>query len=96
MNTEPHRRKGMQIMGKLIGLVKPLVPVMAAAVLLGTAGYLCAIFLTILAAGGILRLALPALGPELSAGLLGGLQRQPLSALFVLLVVLAVLRGILH
>lgn len=36
-------------MGKLTGLVKPLLHVMIAAVILGTAGYLCAIFLTITA-----------------------------------------------
>lgn len=43
------RRKGIQIMAGLIGLVRPLVWIMIAAVLLGTAGFLCAIFLTILA-----------------------------------------------
>ena len=36
-------------MGSLIGLVKPLLHIMIAAIILGTAGYLCAIFLTILA-----------------------------------------------
>lgn len=36
-------------MGQLIGLLKPLLIVMVAAILLGTIGYLCAIFLTILA-----------------------------------------------
>lgn len=44
MNTEQHRRKGLRIMGALIGLVKPLLPVMILAVVLGTIGYLCAIF----------------------------------------------------
>ena len=39
----------LKIMGSLIGLVKPLIHIMILAVLLGTAGYLCAIFLTILA-----------------------------------------------
>lgn len=43
------RRKGIQIMGQLIGLVFPLLPVMMLAILLGVLGYLCAIFLTILA-----------------------------------------------
>ena len=36
-------------MGSLIGLVKPLLHIMLAAIILGTLGYLCAIFLTILA-----------------------------------------------
>ena len=40
------RRSGIQIMGKLIGLIRPLMHVMAAAILLGVTGYLCAIFLT--------------------------------------------------
>ena len=34
------RRSGIVIMGKLIGLIKPLFPIMVAAILLGTAGYL--------------------------------------------------------
>ena len=41
------RRSGIRIMGQLIGLVKPLFPVMLLAIVLGTAGYLCAIVLTI-------------------------------------------------
>lgn len=82
MNQERHRRKGIQIMGGLIGLVKPLLPVMILAVLLGTLGYLCAIFLTILAAYGLLHLAAGWNGA-------GGI-------LFGVLVILAVLRGVLH
>ena len=42
------RRRGISIMGSLIGLVKPLWPLIVLAVLFGTAGYLCAIFLTII------------------------------------------------
>ena len=41
------RRSAVSIMGSLIGLVKPLLHIMTAAIILGTAGYLCAIFLTI-------------------------------------------------
>lgn len=44
------RRSGIKIMAALIGLVKPLLHIMCLAILLGTAGYLCASFLTILAA----------------------------------------------
>ena len=43
------RRSAISIMGAMIGLVKPLLPIMISAIVLGTAGYLCAIFLTILA-----------------------------------------------
>lgn len=73
------RRKGIQIMWQLIGLVVPLLPVMMLAILLGVLGYLCAIFLTILA------------GYELVGGIV-----NTTPYIFVLLVVLAVLRGVLH
>ena len=49
------RRSGISIMGSLIGLVKPLWPLIVLAVLFGTAGYLCAIFLTIIT-GNILAM----------------------------------------
>ena len=81
MKSEPHRRKGIRIMGGLIGLVKPLLPVMFLAVFLGTLGYLCAIFLTILAGYGLLRLLFEA--------------GQP-GTLFAALGILAVLRGLFH
>ena len=40
-NTTKQRRSSIKIMGKMIGLVKPLAHIMTAAVLLGTLGYLC-------------------------------------------------------
>lgn len=43
-----NRRSGIVIMAKLVGLVKPLLHIMLLAIILGTAGYLCAISLTIL------------------------------------------------
>ena len=49
------RRKGIVIMGHLIGLVKPLLPLMCLAILLGVVGYLCAISLTILAGYAMLK-----------------------------------------
>ena len=77
------RRSGIQIMGKLIGLIRPLMHVMAAAIVLGVIGYLCAIFLTVLAGAGILQV-------------MGIWKGTTLLTLFVSLAVLAVLRGILH
>ena len=53
------RRSGMAIMGRLIGLVRPLWFVIVLAVLFGSAGYLCAIFLTILTAGALTGVWLP-------------------------------------
>ena len=96
MNTEQHRRKGLRIMGALIGLVKPLLPVMILAVVLGTIGYLCAIFLTVLAGYSLLRLAYMALGIELLPGQADSFLTLEPGVLFAALVILAVLRGVLH
>lgn len=49
-NDKSKRRSGLSVMRSLIGLVKPLWPLIILAVLFGTAGYLCAIFLTIITA----------------------------------------------
>lgn len=49
------RRSGIRIMAQLIGLVKPLLHIMTAAIILGVLGYLCAIFLTILAGQAVLK-----------------------------------------
>ena len=100
MNATSARRSGAAIMGRLIVLVKPLVPIMVLAILLGSVGYLCAIFITILAAFGI------------SAGLEGAFAGASFSSealvdmpvagpvgipvLFVALAVMAVARGLLH
>lgn len=54
-----NRRKGIVIMGQLIGLILPVLPIMLLAILLGVAGYLCAIFLTILAAYGLVGFHFP-------------------------------------
>lgn len=91
---EAGRRSGLQIMGKLIGLVKPLLPIMLCAVILGTAGYLCAIFLTILAGWGILHILPETLGTEILVG--GSLGTAGVKTLFAALGILALLRGILH
>lgn len=79
-NTTKQRRSSIKIMGKMIGLVKPLAHIMTAAVLLGTLGYLCAIFLTITAGHGVLL----------------AMKGQRVTKYLIILVVLAVMRGILH
>lgn len=90
------RRSAVLIMGQMIGLVKPLLHIMLAAILLGTTGYLCAIFLTILA------------GQTLIHGLLSGANgvvaiiksdlflTYSVKELFIIMAVMAVMRGILH
>ena len=76
------RRSNISIMCRMVKLVKPLVPVMVAAVALGVVGFLCAIFLTVGAALAIMGIAgfEPALG--LGAGIAMvvacGLLRGPL------------------
>ena len=90
------RRSAIQIMESLIGLVKSLLHIMLAAIILGTLGYLCAIFLTILA------------GQVIVHGLLTGvagmtvpvdnmwLVLTPVKTIITVMIVIAVLRGILH
>lgn len=93
------RRSAGKIMLQLIGLIKPLLHIMLLAIVLGTAGYLCAIFLTILAGQMILRgLSDGALGMTLPAALSGDffLSSFSIKGIFILLAVLAVLRGVLH
>ena len=89
------RRSALKIMGSLIGMVKPLIHIMILAVLLGTAGYLCAIFLTILAGQILIQGLGHVAGTQgaMSQGLFAGMTPQNL---FVLMIVLAVARGILH
>ena len=99
MNTDK-RRSGIRIMGRLIGLVKPLLPVMLLAVVLGTIGYLCAIFLTVLAGYGLMHIllepAVEAMGLGLAALGADPFLRMESKTLFIALVVMAVMRGILH
>ena len=85
------RRKGIEIMGRLIGLVKPLLPIMGLAVLLGVLGYLCAISLTILAGYGVLQVLAENFGRNVETVL-------PFASglLAFLIIAFAVLRGILH
>ena len=92
------RRSGIRIMGKLIGLVKPLLPVMALAIILGTIGYLCAIFLTITAAYGLMHILMEPVGElsGLSIGSSGAGAFPGTQTLFIALIVMAVMRGILH
>lgn len=84
-----NRRNGIQIMGCLIGLVWPLLPMMMAAVIFGVLGYLCAISLTITAGIAVADRLLAQPLAE-SAG------RIPSGAFAAALLLPAVFRGILH
>lgn len=74
------RRSSVKIMGQMILLVRPLIHLMTLAVLLGSAGYLCAIFLTVAAGYSLLR----------------GLEGIPAANIFIGMGIMAVMRGILH
>lgn len=83
-------------MGQLIGLIRPLLPFMCLAIILGVLGYLCAIFLTIFAGYGLLHNLLMLLGVDVTSENLGYFLSLASGKLALTLIVLAVLRGLLH
>ena len=96
MVPDTKRRSAIQIMGSLIGLIKPLLHIMLAAIVLGTLGYLCAIFLTILAGQVIMHGLLTGV-----AGMIVPVDNMwlvftPVKTIITVMIVIAVLRGILH
>jgi ATP-binding cassette subfamily C protein len=77
------KRNGFQVMGRLIGLVRPLSGYMILAILMGLTGQLCASFITIFGGYAVLNI----------------LEFQTpfsLAALFVSVVLFALLRGVLR
>ncbi len=74
------KRNGFTVMGRLIGLVRPLTGYMLLAVLMGLVGNLCASFITIFGGYAVLNL-------------LGFETRLTLTAVFVCVIVFAVLRA---
>ena len=83
MNTGMKKRSGFQVMARLIGLLKPLTGFMFLAVLMGLVGHLCAAFITIFGGYAVLE-ALRFDTPF------------TLAALFVCVVVFAIIRGFLR
>ena len=77
------KRTGVQVMLKLIGLVRPLIGVMILAIILGVTGFLCAIFLNVTGAVAL-------------ANVLGFDKGTVLKTLFIFIVIFGVLRGVLH
>ena len=82
-DVQMKRRSGFQVMARLIGLVKPLTGFMFLAVLMGLIGHLCAAFITIFGGYAVLE-ALHFDTPF------------TLTALFVCVVVFAIVRGFLR
>ena len=77
------KRSGFQIMGRLIGLVKPLSGYMILAITMGLIGHLCAAFITVFGGYAILHV----LHPEWSMNL---------GVLFAAVLIFAVVRGFLR
>ncbi|MGN0299078.1 MAG: amino acid ABC transporter ATP-binding/permease protein [Lachnospiraceae bacterium] len=77
------RRSGLKVMMQLIGLVKPLIGIMALAIFMGLVGHLCASFITIFGGYAVLEY-------------LNMDTPFTLNVLFLSLIVFAVLRGILR
>lgn len=73
-------RSGFQIMGRLVGLVKPLTGYMILAILMGLIGHLCATFITVFGGYAILQV----------------LKGQELTLLFAFVLVFALVRGFLR
>lgn len=73
----------IQVVWKMLKLVKPLTLPMLAAIILGVLGFLCAIGIPVLSIMALLQIS-------------GMYPHLPLSYLLVILVSLAVLRGVLH
>lgn len=72
-----------QLIIKMLRLVKPLTLWMIVAVLLGVLGFLCAIGIPVIAVMALLQV-------------MGMYAHFPISSLFIILLALAILRGILH
>lgn len=73
------KRSGIQIVMQLIGLVKPMLPIMIMAILLGVVGFLCAIFIAIMGGYGLLSII--------------GESSVSLKTVFIAVGIMAILRG---
>lgn len=83
-NTElTQRRSGVRVMLGLVGMVKPLVGIMILAIIMGCIGNLMATFITVLSALGIVKV-------------LGFTGIMPLTEIFILMIVFAIMRGIMR
>lgn len=77
------KRSGCKVMGRLIGLVRPLTGYMILAILMGLCGHLCASFITIFGGFAV-------------ADILGLPTPLSITAIFVLVILFAVLRALLR
>nr|MCR4579043.1 ABC transporter ATP-binding protein [Treponema sp.] len=89
-NKMEKTRSPLAVMAKLIVLVKPLIPVMLLAIILGLAGFLCAIFLSIFASAEFISIFYEKIDSSKAFFFPGQ------SFIFPLLIILALARGLLH
>ena len=82
--SNPKKRSPFEIVRRLIVLVKPMLPIMLAAISMGVAGHFCATFITIFGGFGLLTAA----GMESPVASVG--------TVFVCILVFALLRGVLR
>ena len=82
--SNPKKRSPFEIVRRLIVLVKPMLPIMLAAISMGVAGHFCATFITIFGGFGLLAAA----GMESPVASVG--------TVFVCILVFALLRGVLR
>ena len=77
------RRRGIVIMGKLIGLIKPLLHVMVVTITMGVLGFLASIFITIYGGIGVCKI-------------MGLNVPMSMKKIFIIIGVLAISRGLLR
>lgn len=82
-SADSESRSGLKVMAGLIGMIRPLLGVMLLAVLMGCAGHLMAIFITVLGGYGLLTFA-------------GLYEGTDFGLLLTLIIIFAVARGILR
>ena len=82
--NEPKHRSPFVLVGRLIVLVKPMLPIMLAAIVMGVAGHFCATFITIFGGFGLLA----------AAGLESPIPS--VGTVFACILVFALLRGVLR
>lgn len=91
MNTSK-RRSALTIMGSLITLVRPLLPVMVVAITAGVLGFLCAIFITILGGEAVIAAIYDKVPIAIGKTFFGLSLKQ----IAIAIIILGVLRGALH
>ena len=91
MNTSK-RRSALTIMGSLITLVRPLLPVMVIAITAGVLGFLCAIFITILGGEAVIAAIYDKVPIAIGKTFFGLSLKQ----IAIAVIILGVLRGALH